>query len=33
MAVRGIERVALQVKDLDEAMAHVAQLLGTTFQP
>jgi hypothetical protein len=32
MVVRGIKRVALQICDLDEAMAQLAQLLETTCQ-
>jgi predicted enzyme related to lactoylglutathione lyase len=32
MKVKGIERVALQVKDLDDAMALFSELLGTRFQ-
>jgi predicted enzyme related to lactoylglutathione lyase len=32
MKVKGIERVALQVKNLDDAMALFSELLGTSFQ-
>jgi predicted enzyme related to lactoylglutathione lyase len=32
MKVKGIERVALQVKNLDDAIALFSELLGTSFQ-